>query len=249
LVYGDLYGITNEASTVFRATLRYEGFSEIMSALAKLGFFNNETHPMLTQDIGLNHSRPSFSMFLQELLREASKDNQSQKDVTEAGDSTEQMDIANILVRVGCCKSSTSANKVAFCVRYLGLDDDSKIPEACKSAFDIICSRMEERLNYFPNEQDMVLLHHEVQVTYDDGRPSELHTATLLEFGKNENDKSESAMARTVGIPAAIGAQLLLEGKITSTGVLRPLDPEIYLPALEVLAASGVHMHEEVESI
>lgn len=249
LVYGDLYGITNEASTVFRATLRYEGFSEIMSALAKLGFFNNEIHPMLTQDIGLNHSRPSFSMFLQELLREASKDNQTQKDVTEAGHSTEQMDIANILVRVGCCKSSTSANKVAFCIRYLGLDDDSKIPEACKSAFDIICSRMEERLNYFPNEQDMVLLHHEVQVTYDDGRPSELHTATLLEFGKNENDKSESAMARTVGIPAAIGAQLLLEGKITSTGVLRPLDPEIYLPALEVLAASGVHMHEQVESI
>lgn len=25
LVYGDAYGITNEASTVFRATLRYEG--------------------------------------------------------------------------------------------------------------------------------------------------------------------------------------------------------------------------------
>lgn len=249
LVYGDLYGITNEASSIFRATLRYEGFSEIMSALAKLGYFNNEIRPMLTQGRGVNHSTPSFNMFLQELLREALKNNQTQKDVTEAGHSTEQMDIANILVRVGCCKSSMSANKVAFCIRYLGLDDESKIPEACKSAFDIICSRMEERLKYFPNEQDMVLLHHEVQVTYDDGRPSELHKATLLEFGKNENDKSESAMARTVGIPAAIGAQLLLEGKITSTGVLRPLDPEIYLPALEILKASGIHMHEEVESI
>lgn len=249
LIYGDLYGIANEASTIFRATLRYEGFSEIMSALAKLGFFNNEIHPMMKQDIEVNHSRPSFSMFLHELLREALKDNQTQKDVTEAGHSTEQMDIANILARVGCCKSSTSANKVAFFIRYLGLDNDSEIPEACKSAFDIICSRMEERLNYLPNEQDMVLLHHEVEVTYDDGRPSERHTATLLEFGKNENDKFESAMARTVGIPAAIGAQLLLEGKITSTGVLRPLDPEIYLPALEVLAASGVHMHEEVEAI
>lgn len=249
LIYGDLYGIANEASTIFRATLRYEGFSEIMSALAKLGFFNNEIHPMMKQDIEVNHSRPSFSMFLHELLREALKDNQTQKDVTEAGHSKEQMDIANILARVGCCKSSTSANKVAFFIRYLGLDDDSEIPEACKSAFDIICSRMEERLNYLPNEQDMVLLHHEVEVTYDDGRPSERHTATLLEFGKNENDKFESAMARTVGIPAAIGAQLLLEGKITSTGVLRPLDPEIYLPALEVLAASGVRMHEEVEAI
>lgn len=89
----------------------------------------------------------------------------------------------------------------------------------------------------------MVLLHHEVEVTYVANRPSEHHTTTLLEFKKNENDKSESAMPRTVGIPVAIGAWLLLEGKTTSTGVLRPLDPEIYFfLALEMLEASGVHM-------
>lgn len=37
--------------------------------------------------------------------------------------------------------------------RFLGLDDDSEIPDTCKSAFDVICSRMEERLNYSPTEQ------------------------------------------------------------------------------------------------
>ncbi|KAH9306499.1 hypothetical protein KI387_010903, partial [Taxus chinensis] len=228
LVYGDLYGITNEASTVFRATLRYEGFSEIMSSLAKLGFFNSEFHPILTQENGV---KPTFSMFLQELIKVALQDRQTQKELKETqGHGTKLTDISEMLLRVGCCKDSTSANKTASCIKFLGLDDDSKISSTCKSAFDVICSRMEERLNYSPTEQDMVLLHHEVEVIYEDGRPSERHAATLLEFGKTENEKSRTAMARTVGIPAAIGAMLLLERKIKSTGVLRPLEPEIYLP-------------------
>jgi alpha-aminoadipic semialdehyde synthase len=40
LSYGNLYGIDKEASTICRATLRYEGFSEIMAVLGELGFFN-----------------------------------------------------------------------------------------------------------------------------------------------------------------------------------------------------------------
>ena len=52
----------------------------------------------------------------------------------------------------------------------------------------------------------MVLLHHEVEVEYPDGRPTEKHQATLLEFGKVENGRPTTAMALTVGIPAAIGA-------------------------------------------
>lgn len=51
----------------------------------------------------------------------------------------------------------------------------------------------------------MVLLHHEVEVEFPDGRRNENHRATLLEFGKTENEKTTTAMALTVGIPAAIG--------------------------------------------
>lgn len=56
------------------------------------------------------------------------------------------------------------------------------------------------------NDQDMVLLHHEVEVDFPDGQPAEKHVATLLEFGNSKNGKSTTAMALTVGIPAAIGA-------------------------------------------
>jgi len=94
----------------------------------------------------------------------------------------------------------------------------------------------------------MVLLHHEVEVEYPDGRPTEKHQATLLEFGKVENGRSTTtAMALTVGVPAAIGALLLLENKVNTKGVIRPLEPEIYIPALEMLESSGIKLAEGLE--
>lgn len=52
----------------------------------------------------------------------------------------------------------------------------------------------------------MVLLHHEVEIEYPDSQITEKHRATLLEFGKTLDEKTTTAMALTVGIPAAVGA-------------------------------------------
>lgn len=55
-----------------------------------------------------------------------------------------------------------------------------------------------------------MLLHHELDVVFDGSR--ERHTATLLAFGESVDScgsgRPESAMARTVGIPAAIAAEV-----------------------------------------
>lgn len=55
----------------------------------------------------------------------------------------------------------------------------------------------------------MVVLHHEIEVEFPDGRPTENHWATLLEYGRIEDGKSTTAMALTVGIPAAIGVLVI----------------------------------------
>ena len=60
------------------------------------------------------------------------------------------------------------------------------------------------------NPQDMVLLHHEVEVDFPDSQHTEHHIATLLEFGRAKNGKMISAMALTVGVPVAIGALVLV---------------------------------------
>ncbi|KAJ0090386.1 hypothetical protein Patl1_13711 [Pistacia atlantica] len=132
-------------------------------------------------------------------------------------------------------------------IRFLGLNEQSEIPESCHSAFDVSCLRMEERLAYSNTEEDMVLLHHEVEVEFPDGKATEKHRATLLEFGKTKNGKMISAMARTVGIPAAVAALLLLVNKIKTRGVLRPLEPEVYVPALDILQAYGIDLGEKTD--
>lgn len=42
-----------------------------------------------------------------------------------------------------------------------------------------------------------------------------------------------SGMAKTVGTPTGIGAQLILDGKIDIKGVCIPVNPQIYEPVLE----------------
>jgi hypothetical protein len=54
-------------------------------------------------------------------------------------------------------------------------------------------------------------------------------------------------MNRTVGLPAAVGARLVLEGKISSRGVLVPVTPEIYEPALVELERLGITFSEKTE--
>ena len=56
-------------------------------------------------------------------------------------------------------------------------------------------------------------------------------------------------MNRTVGYTASIGAQLILAGKITETGVLSPVR---HVPArlvLEELQKRGMKVHRQVEEL
>ena len=57
--------------------------------------------------------------------------------------------------------------------------------------------------------------------------------SSLIQIG---DKKGFSAMSVTVGTPTAIGAQLVLDGKISERGVIIPKYPGIYEPVLEELA-------------
>lgn len=233
LVYGDLYGIGNEASTIFRGTLRYEGFGEIMGTMARIGFFDNQVHPILE-----NEKRPTYKNFLLELLKDEEKNLIGTTHVEE--------DIAKRIFSLELCKELGTAARTAKTIIFLGLNEPEEIPASCQSAFDVTCFRMEERLVYSSTERDMVILHHEVEIDFPDGQATEKQRATLLDYGRIKDGKTTTSMALTVGIPAAIGALLLLAKTIKTTGILRPIFPEVYEPALEHLRAYGFKLQEEM---
>lgn len=66
-----------------------------------------------------------------------------------------------------------------------------------------------KRLVFGPNERDIVILHHQVGVTWPalSQEKNELKTIDMVVYG----DQKYSAMAKTVGLPAAIATRMLLE--------------------------------------
>ena len=64
----------------------------------------------------------------------------------------------------------------------------------------------------------------------------------MLDYGSPATDTS---IARTVALPAAIAAEMILKGEITVKGVFRPVIPEIYQPVLSELEKLNISMREE----
>ena len=127
---------------------------------------------------------------------------------------------------------------VMMALEWLGLLDDVPVPPKT-TLLDVLADQMLAKMPYREGERDMVVLVHEFVAAYPDRE--ERITATLLDFGIPNGD---TAMARTVGLPAAIASRLILEGKIRLTGVHIPVLPEIYEPVLDELADLGIEVKE-----
>jgi saccharopine dehydrogenase (NADP+, L-glutamate forming) len=124
---------------------------------------------------------------------------------------------------------------------WLGLFGSSPLPLARGSAIETLAGLMAEKLRYEPGERDLVVLRHTFVADFPGGRAEKI-LSTLVDFGIPGGDTS---MARTVGLPSAIGARLILSGEIRSPGVQIPVRPEIYEPVLKELRDHGISFQEE----
>jgi saccharopine dehydrogenase (NADP+, L-glutamate forming)/spermidine synthase len=126
-------------------------------------------------------------------------------------------------------------------LEWLGLLEEKPLPVEKGSALDIIGALMLEKLQYEEGERDMIILQHKFVASYPDGKKEKI-SSTLVDFGIPGGD---SSMARTVGLPAAIGTKLILEDKIQEIGVHIPITPAIYLPILEELKGMDIAFTEK----
>jgi len=130
-------------------------------------------------------------------------------------------------------------------LEWLGLLSDDPLPIERGSALDILGAKMLEKLQYEKGERDMIILQHAFEASYPDGKEERI-TSTLIDFGIPDGD---SSMARTVGLPPAIGTKLILEGKIRERGVHIPVSADIYIPILEELKRMDITFKEKREWI
>ncbi len=125
-------------------------------------------------------------------------------------------------------------------LEWVGLFSDRPIDTTRSSPLDILLARMRALMMYKTGDRDLVAMQHIFNVAYPDGSSEEIHS-TLVKTGEPWGD---TAMSRTVSLPAAIAVRLILDEGILAEGVQIPILREIYEPVLKELGEYGVKMEE-----
>jgi len=87
---------------------------------------------------------------------------------------------------------------------------------------------------------DMIVMKHEIAFILNNKKQKVC--SSLIVKGE---DKTYTAMAKTVGLPMAIACKLILQNKIKAKGVCLPITEEFYKPILAELNKFGVQFIEE----
>ena len=126
-------------------------------------------------------------------------------------------------------------------LRWSGLFSDERIGLDKGTPAQVLEHILNKKWKLKTGDKDFIVMWHRFRFQRN-GKSSEIQ-AHLTATG---DDEINTAMAKTVGLPLAISAKLLMQGKIKSRGVLIPVVKEIYDPVLSELGELGIKL-EEVE--
>ena len=220
IAYKDIYEIP-EVQTIFRGTFRYKGWCETLDMLKQLNLISLEKFDMT----GMTYA-DMVSHQLQDILRQ---------------NTLSRSPAAGIRYMVAETLNVPPDAHALKAIDWLGLFDKTPMNRGVDSTFEVTSDRMIEKMSLGKNERDMVVMQHTFLAAYSDGS-KEVIRSRMLDFGTLATDTS---IARTVALPAAIGVEMILDGKIKSKGVHVPVIPEIYNPVLDQLETLGIKMVEE----
>ena len=213
IAYGDVYGISDTVQTLFRGTLRYEGWSQIMHSFFKSGLLRSD---------------------------------EVEGEVKTWGDLMEDKEL------------SDSHVEFSRALEFLSMTPTSPLPPTSSnsstnssiSPLSLTCGVMGRRMGMEEGERDLVAMSHRIVGRNQTTNQEKTITSSLLLEGK---DDGTTAMARTVGLTCAIGADLILRNNgrselLNEGGILSPIHKDIYQPALQLLEEQGIKFRVERKS-
>uniref|UniRef100_A0A1A8QTP6 Alpha-aminoadipic semialdehyde synthase, mitochondrial n=2 Tax=Nothobranchius pienaari TaxID=704102 RepID=A0A1A8QTP6_9TELE len=212
-IYAEPYGIQT-AHTLIRGTLRYKGFASALSGFIKLGLINTEPRPALQASL----SPVSWKDLLCQQMGLSSS--VSQETFEQAVFERVQRDQFRMDT-----------------LRWFGMLSDEAVPHA-DSVLAALAKHLENRLSFEKGERDMIIMRNDVGIRHPTGELETKHVS-LVVYG---DPNGFSAMAKTVGYPAAIAARMVLDGEIVSKGLVVPMTKEVYGPVLARLKDEGLHI-------
>ncbi len=124
-------------------------------------------------------------------------------------------------------------------LRWLGIFDQEPLGITSGSPAKALQCLIEKKWVLSPGDRDMIVMWHRFGYRLG-GREHTLESWLVTEG----IDETYTAMSRTVGLPLAIAARLMLSGQLHIPGVIMPTSPDIYRPVLNELNALGICFNE-----
>lgn len=208
-----------ESRTIIRGTLRYPGWSEVWKQIVQLGMTNENLH---IPNLENKTYREFTAMFLP----------------ASADDSNVEQVASNYL-------SINPTGNIMSKLMWLGLFSREKIGKKLRTAAEVMIERLKEKFVLPEGMHDMVILLLEVESKYPDGT-KELTRRVMVENG---TANEYTAIARTVGLPVAVSADLILQNQIQLIGCHIPTHPAIYERVLPALQENGLKFYDKTEKL
>lgn len=125
-------------------------------------------------------------------------------------------------------------------MEWLGIFDERKINMKNATPAQILQKLLEEKWALGADDKDMIVMQHQFEYELQ----GKMHgiKSSMVYIGK---DRTNTAMAITVGIPAAIATKMVLTEQFTTPGVSVPVIPELYNPILDELEEYEMVFSEE----
>ena len=235
--YVDKYGLgrLEVLRTVLRGTLRYPGFSNLMWGFRELGLLEAEKKVRVRDWAELVPAALASKVGDEAVLRMGAA-GAVRKALGEEELITSVLQAGQWLGIVGGGGGEGPKRPMP------------RVPRGELAPIDLFAALLGDRLRYEPRERDMVVLSHEFVVTKEN-QPAEeeVYKSSLIAYG-DPKEGGYTAMARTVGIPVAIAAMRVLDGKVGPAqgivGVVGPSEPSVYEAVLDGLEKVGLGMIE-----
>lgn len=126
-----------------------------------------------------------------------------------------------------------------FKLKWLGMFEDELVGLDKGTPAQILEHILKKKWTIDPDEKDMIVMWH--KFVYLQGNETKQIQSYMAIEGE---DSINTAMSKTVGLPLAVSAQLILQEKMSPKGVHIPTEKEIYEPVLNELESHGITFKE-----
>jgi saccharopine dehydrogenase-like NADP-dependent oxidoreductase len=240
--YISLYQLEH-IDTFIRTTLRFPAFISGWKNLIELKLTDDnmvyETDGMSIQTFFATHfAAVNFNEWLDAHLQlQMNTSDQTLQDLENATTNDERL-----FKSAKLAEQMEATNTLLKQLFFLGIEDDQKLINLGKrTVAEILQFILEEKWKLAETDKDMVVMLHEIEYRLNDK-----NYKLKSEFVILGDDSRKTAMAKTVGLPLAIAAKMILKGELNETGLMIPTKKSIYKPVLLELEKYGIAFKETI---